>query len=158
MSKSKIMGVYVDSDKVKRAALKLRCLILKPPFLYLGLIVCGSMSMLHMWIFEVPSGVLRTLESIRSHFFNGHDSNIKKASWVNWKKVLAPKERGGLGVSSLYALNKGLIFKCVWRFYTQDSSFWARVIKAIHGDDGKIGVITRAGSKSCWMNIVHETN
>ncbi|GJW11559.1 RNA-directed DNA polymerase, eukaryota, reverse transcriptase zinc-binding domain protein [Tanacetum coccineum] len=43
-------------------------------------------------------------------------------------------------------------------FYTQYSSLWARVIKAIHGDDGKMGVITRAGSKSCWMNIVHETN
>ncbi|GJU57676.1 RNA-directed DNA polymerase, eukaryota [Tanacetum coccineum] len=107
---------------------------------------------------SVPSGVLCTLESIRSHFFNGHDSNSKKASWVNWKKVLAPKERGGLGVSSLYALNRGLMFKWVWRFYTQDSSLWARVIKAIHGDDGKMGVITRAGSKSCWMNIVHETN
>ncbi|GJY68998.1 RNA-directed DNA polymerase, eukaryota, partial [Tanacetum coccineum] len=199
MSKSKIMGVYVDSDKVKRAALKLGCLILKPPFLYLGLIVGGSMSRVHAWnevvervkkrlskwkmktlsiggrltllksvlgsmpifhmsIFKVPSGVLRTLESIRSHFFNGHDSNSKKASWVNWKKVLAPKERGGLGVSSLYALNRGLMFKWVWRFYTQDSSLWARVIKAIHGDDGKMGVITRAGSKSCWMNIVHETN
>ncbi|GKA14749.1 serine/threonine protein kinase, putative isoform 1, partial [Tanacetum coccineum] len=75
-----------------------------------------------------------------------------------WKKVLAPKERGGLGVSSLYALNRGLMFKWVWRFNTQDSSLWARVIKAIHGDDGKMGVITRAGSKSCWMNIVHETN
>ncbi|GKE12320.1 hypothetical protein Tco_1415871, partial [Tanacetum coccineum] len=90
--------------------------------------------------------------------FNGHDSNSKKASWVNWKNVLAPNERGGLGVSSLYALNRGLMFKWVWRFYTQDSSLWARVIKAIHGDDGKMGVITRAGSKSCWMNIVHETN
>ncbi|GKA32969.1 hypothetical protein Tco_0719336 [Tanacetum coccineum] len=67
-------------------------------------------------IIRVPSGVLRTLESIRSHFFNGH-------------KVLDPKERGGLDVN-----------------------------KAIHGDDGKTGVITRAGSKSCWMNIVHETN
>ncbi|GJY19479.1 hypothetical protein Tco_0390970 [Tanacetum coccineum] len=26
-----------------------------------------------------------------------------------------------------------LMFKWVWRFYTQDSSLWARVIKAIHG-------------------------
>ncbi|GKA08008.1 RNA-directed DNA polymerase, eukaryota [Tanacetum coccineum] len=117
MSKSKIMGVYVDSDKVKRAALG--CLILKPPFFI----------------------------------------SRKKASWVNWKKVLAPKERGGLGcIQGLYALNRGLMFKWVWRFYTQDSSLWARVIKAIHEDDGKMGVITRAGSKSCWMNIVHETN
>ncbi|GJT93605.1 hypothetical protein Tco_1082450 [Tanacetum coccineum] len=75
--------------------------------------VLGSMPIFHMSIFKVPSGVLRTLESIRSHFFNGHDSNSKKASWVNWKKVLAPKERGGLGVSSLYALNRGLMFKWV---------------------------------------------
>ncbi|GJX45828.1 RNA-directed DNA polymerase, eukaryota [Tanacetum coccineum] len=142
MSKSKIMGVYVDSDKVKRAAMKLGYLILKPPFLYLGLIVGGSMSRVHAWnevvervkkrlskwkmktlsiggrltllksvlgsmpifhmsIFKVPSGVLRTLETIRSHFFNGHDSNSKKASWVNWKKVLAPRKRSLLGVSIL---------------------------------------------------------
>ncbi|GJZ23146.1 copia protein [Tanacetum coccineum] len=85
--------------------------------------------------------------------FNEVLSGCKKASWVNWKKVLAPKERGGLGVSSLYALNRGLMFKWVWRFYTQDSSLWARVIKTIHGDDGKMGAIARAGSKSCWMNI-----
>nr|GFA02946.1 RNA-directed DNA polymerase, eukaryota, reverse transcriptase zinc-binding domain protein [Tanacetum cinerariifolium] len=44
---------------------------------------------------------------------------------------------GGLGVSSLYALNRALMFKWVWRFTTQQSSLWARVIKAIHGDDGK---------------------
>nr|GEV13563.1 RNA-directed DNA polymerase, eukaryota [Tanacetum cinerariifolium] len=38
----------------------------------------------------------------------GQDLNSKKASWVNWKKVLAPKEKGSLDVSSLYALNKGM--------------------------------------------------
>ncbi|GJZ29745.1 RNA-directed DNA polymerase, eukaryota, partial [Tanacetum coccineum] len=62
MSKSKIMGVYVDSDKVKRAALKLGCLILKPPFLYLGLIVGGSMSRVHAWI------SCRTVKNRRSKF------------------------------------------------------------------------------------------
>ncbi|GKB33610.1 hypothetical protein Tco_0873011 [Tanacetum coccineum] len=50
------------------------------------------------------------LESIRSHFFNGHDPNSKRTSWVKWKNVLASKEKGGLGVSSLYALNRGLMF------------------------------------------------
>nr|GEX58868.1 glucose-methanol-choline oxidoreductase, FAD/NAD(P)-binding domain protein [Tanacetum cinerariifolium] len=35
-SKSKVMGVLVDSDKVKCAASKLGCLILKTPFSYLG--------------------------------------------------------------------------------------------------------------------------
>ncbi|GKE23604.1 RNA-directed DNA polymerase, eukaryota, reverse transcriptase zinc-binding domain protein, partial [Tanacetum coccineum] len=74
---------------------------------------------------------LITLESIRCQFFNGHDVSSKKASWVQWNKVLAPKDKGGLGVSSLYALNRGLMFKWVWRFLTQDTSLWARVIKAI---------------------------
>lgn len=195
MSKSKIMGVHVDCAKVNKAVVKLGCLVLKTPFLYLGSIVGGSMVKTHAWneivervkkhlskwkmktlsiggrltllksvlgsmpifymsIFKAPSGVLRTLEAIRSHFFNGHDTNNKKASWVNWKKALTAKDRGGLGISSLYAMNRGLMFKWVWRFFTQESSLWARVIKAVHREDGKIGVNTRGVTKSCWMTII----
>ncbi|GKB40445.1 RNA-directed DNA polymerase, eukaryota [Tanacetum coccineum] len=98
------------------------------------------------------------LESIRSHFFNGHDLNSKKISWVKWKNVLASKEKGGLGVSSLYALNRGLMFKWVWRFLTQSTSLWARVIKAIRGDDGKLEKQVKSVFPSYWMDIVHELN
>ncbi|GJT02085.1 RNA-directed DNA polymerase, eukaryota, reverse transcriptase zinc-binding domain protein, partial [Tanacetum coccineum] len=35
MNKSKLMGILVDDEKVKQAASKLGCLILKPPFSYL---------------------------------------------------------------------------------------------------------------------------
>ncbi|GJS80054.1 hypothetical protein Tco_0729935 [Tanacetum coccineum] len=73
-------------------------------------------------------------------FFHGHDPRSKKASWVNWNKVLTAKERGGLGVSSLYVLNRGLMCKWVWRFFAHKSLLWSRVIKAIHGPDG--GLIT----------------
>ncbi|GKE41780.1 hypothetical protein Tco_1469064 [Tanacetum coccineum] len=103
-------------------------------------------------------GVLRILEALRSHFFNGHETNSKKASWVNWKKALASKDRGGLGISSLYAMNRGLMFKWVWRFLTQEPTLWTRVIKAIHGEDGRIGVTTRGGTNSCWMVIIQEMN
>ncbi|GKC63662.1 hypothetical protein Tco_1096260, partial [Tanacetum coccineum] len=37
------------------------------------------------------------MESIRCHFFNGIELNSKKAIWVKWNKVLAAKDRGGLG-------------------------------------------------------------
>ncbi|GJZ72957.1 RNA-directed DNA polymerase, eukaryota, reverse transcriptase zinc-binding domain protein [Tanacetum coccineum] len=63
----------------------------------------------------------------------------KKSTWVKWNNVLAPKKKWGLGVSSLYALNRGLMCKWVWRFYTHNASLWERVIKAIHGDEGKLG-------------------
>ncbi|GJV66080.1 RNA-directed DNA polymerase, eukaryota, reverse transcriptase zinc-binding domain protein [Tanacetum coccineum] len=199
MSKSKILGVNVDSDKVKGAASKLGCLILKTPFTYLGSKVGGSMSRVHAWnevidrvknrlskwkmktlsiggrltllksvlgsipifhmsIYRAPLSVLRTLESIRSKFFKGHDINSNKASWVNWKKVLASKEKGGLGVSSLFALNRGLMFKWIWRFYTQNTLLWVRVVKAIHGDDGNVGGHVKSGAKSCWLDIVRETH
>nr|GFA67488.1 RNA-directed DNA polymerase, eukaryota [Tanacetum cinerariifolium] len=79
MSKSKIMGVLVDNDKV------------------------------HTWN-EVVDRVKNRLSKWKMKTLSigvkGQELNSKKASWVNWKKVLAPKEKGGLGVSSLYALNR----------------------------------------------------
>nr|GEX23617.1 RNA-directed DNA polymerase, eukaryota, reverse transcriptase zinc-binding domain protein [Tanacetum cinerariifolium] len=44
----------------------------------------------------------------------------------------------------------------VWRFYSQKESLWVRVIKAIYGDDGQVGNVSKAGSRSCWRNIVNE--
>ena len=49
MSKSKILGVNVDNDKVRGAASKLGCLILKAPFIYLGSSVGGSMTRVQAW-------------------------------------------------------------------------------------------------------------
>nr|GEV26566.1 RNA-directed DNA polymerase, eukaryota [Tanacetum cinerariifolium] len=43
--------------------------------------VLGSIPIFYMSLYRVSKKVLSTLESIRSHFFNGHDSNNKKASW-----------------------------------------------------------------------------
>ncbi|GKD77962.1 RNA-directed DNA polymerase, eukaryota, reverse transcriptase zinc-binding domain protein [Tanacetum coccineum] len=197
MSKSKLMGVYVNNDLVEQPTLKIGCATLKMPFSYLGSKVGGLMSRIQSWneivdrvaarlskwkmktlsiggrltllksvlgsmpiyhlsIFKVPMKVLHRIESIRCQFFNGNDRLDKKPIWVKWKSVLASKEKGGLGVSSLYALNRALLFKWVWRFFTQDSSLWAKVIKAIHGTDGKIGKSTKSIYLSVWLDIVHE--
>ncbi|GKA02854.1 hypothetical protein Tco_0675635 [Tanacetum coccineum] len=66
------------------------------------------------------------------------------------------KEIGGLRVSSLYALNQALLFKWVWRFYTQKSSLWSKVIRGIHGDDGKLHKKFKHYHPSIWLDIVHE--
>ncbi|GJZ92629.1 hypothetical protein Tco_0664694 [Tanacetum coccineum] len=65
---------------------------------------------------EVPKGVLKVMESIRSNFFKGASMLEKKISWIAWDKVLASKKKGGLGVSSYFALNRALLLKWVWRF------------------------------------------
>ncbi|GKF90323.1 hypothetical protein Tco_0264286, partial [Tanacetum coccineum] len=77
--------------------------------------VLGASPIYYMSIFKVPKGVLKTMESIRSKFFNGVDSSDRKISWVAWDNVLASKLNGSLGVSSFFALNRALLLKWVWR-------------------------------------------
>nr|GEX71758.1 RNA-directed DNA polymerase, eukaryota, reverse transcriptase zinc-binding domain protein [Tanacetum cinerariifolium] len=85
-------------------------------------------------------------------FVNGVELNSKKSIWVKWSNVLSSKEKGGLGVSSLYALNRALMFKWVWRFTTQQDLIWTRVIKDIYGEDGRIG----DGSKHLYEEKVRQ--
>nr|GEY48998.1 RNA-directed DNA polymerase, eukaryota, reverse transcriptase zinc-binding domain protein [Tanacetum cinerariifolium] len=155
MCKSKIMGVHVDGDMVNRAAGKLGCLVLETPFSYLGSIVGGYVSRKQTWN-DIPERVKKRLCKWKMQTFSIGGRLTKKATWVNWKKVLLSKDRGGLGVSSLYAMNRGLLFKWIWRFFTQGNTLWARVIKAIHGADGRIGAILSVGISSCWTTITHE--
>jgi len=58
---------------------------------------------------------------------------MKKKTWVSWKKVLAEKEVGGLGVNSLFALNRAMLFKWIWRYFVESEALWVKVVKAIHG-------------------------
>ncbi|GJY05193.1 RNA-directed DNA polymerase, eukaryota, reverse transcriptase zinc-binding domain protein [Tanacetum coccineum] len=78
------------------------------------------------------------------------DAKSRKSCWVSWKKVMASKDTGGLGVASLFTLNRALMFKWVWRFITQKKSLWTRVIKAIYDDDGKIGKKFHLAEMWCW--------
>ncbi|GJW03764.1 RNA-directed DNA polymerase, eukaryota, reverse transcriptase zinc-binding domain protein [Tanacetum coccineum] len=164
MSKSKLMGLNVDNGKIKEAALKLGCLTLKPPFTYLGSIVGGSMSRIQAW-----DGVVERVKSrlskwkVKMLLIGGRLTLLKSVLGLMaiyqmsiHKAPLASKEKGGLGISSLYALNRGLMFKWYWRFFTKDSSLWSRVIKAIYGDSGGLERNSFATYTSCWSNIVKE--
>ena len=115
--------------------------------------VLGASPLYNMSIFKVPSGVLKSMEAIRNHFFNGNDPSDKKIIWAAWDKVLASKSKGGLGVSSFHALNRALLLKWVWRFISRDGSLWFRVISALYGaslDTHKLHL------SSNWSSIMRE--
>nr|GEW43964.1 RNA-directed DNA polymerase, eukaryota, reverse transcriptase zinc-binding domain protein [Tanacetum cinerariifolium] len=106
MCKSKIMGVHVDGDMVKNATKKLRCLVLKTPFSYLGSIVGRStIPVFNVSIFKVLRGVLRELEGIRRQFFNGHEPNRKFCTQGNslWARIIKAIHgvNEGVGVNSM---------------------------------------------------------
>nr|GEV49060.1 TMV resistance protein N-like [Tanacetum cinerariifolium] len=141
MNKSKLMGISVDISKVEQAAANIECLILKTPLTYLGTRVGGLMSRIQSWNDIIESMVSRLSRwKLKTLSIGGRLTLLKLVLGVRWKNVMASKDTGGLGVSSLFALNKALMFKWVWRFISQKSSLWASVIKALHGEDSKIGI------------------
>ncbi|GJY69431.1 RNA-directed DNA polymerase, eukaryota, reverse transcriptase zinc-binding domain protein [Tanacetum coccineum] len=102
--------------------------------------VLGVTPIYYMSMYKAPMYVINKLEAIRSHFFNGGDPNIRKMTFVKWENVLASKDKGGMGVSSFFALNRALIFKWIWRFHSQGFSLWSSVIKAIQGRWKSLGI------------------
>nr|GFC23580.1 RNA-directed DNA polymerase, eukaryota, reverse transcriptase zinc-binding domain protein [Tanacetum cinerariifolium] len=106
-----------------------------------------------MSIYKVPKGVLHELESIRSKFFNAIDPLERKIIWIAWEKVLASKKNRGLGVSILFALNRALLLKWVWRFLSNDGSLWSQVIKAIYGSSFETHYVKYS---STWCSILRE--
>ncbi|GJR39916.1 RNA-directed DNA polymerase, eukaryota [Tanacetum coccineum] len=93
------------------------------------------------------------MENLRSNFFNGIQERDRKIVWVKWIKVLAAKKFGGLGVSSFFALNRGLIAKWVWRFISGDNSLWCKFISATHGSSRSTSNVTYP---SIWKSILKE--
>ncbi|GJX12486.1 RNA-directed DNA polymerase, eukaryota [Tanacetum coccineum] len=116
--------------------------------------VLSSLPLYYFSIFKVPKGILNKMESFRRNFFNGVDIAERKMSLIGWKKILASKQNGGLGISSLFALNRALLFKWIWRFITNGSSLWSRVIKAIHGNKRAIDIIHNISRCSSWLDII----
>ncbi|GJS32956.1 hypothetical protein Tco_0531338 [Tanacetum coccineum] len=93
--------------------------------------VLGALGTYFFSLFPMPSLVDKKLESIRAKKFWGSTDSSHKVHWIRWKDVLASKDKGGLGIGSLYALNQALILKWRWRFLTNPHALWARLITAI---------------------------
>ncbi|GJT79179.1 RNA-directed DNA polymerase, eukaryota, reverse transcriptase zinc-binding domain protein [Tanacetum coccineum] len=124
LSKSKLMGLAVSIEKVEEVTRHIGCGILNTPFSFLGSKV-GDVSSTTYGIYPVS-------------LFLCNDLDSKRSIWVSWNKVLTSKEKGGLGVSSLFVLNRALMIDRAGNVgYT---SIWCDIIKemdrlASHGID-----------------------
>nr|GEV56851.1 RNA-directed DNA polymerase, eukaryota [Tanacetum cinerariifolium] len=156
IQKSQVQGVGVPHSLVEQAVDMIGCFVLSRKFCYLGVMVGESMSRKAAWVDTVHKihsrlSKWKTLEAIRSNFFNGADSFDRKITWVAWDKVLASKRNGGLGVSSLYALNRALLLKWVSRFISMDGSLWFKVILAMYGPRFEAHLLNQP---SIWCSIL----
>jgi len=107
-----------------------------------------------LYNYKVPKIMLKKLKSLRRNFFWGSCSNQPKIPWVTLEKVINSKEKGGLGIRSLKAQIVALLTKWWLRFRVEDRSLWKRVITALHGESGNLGLENRSyGRMGIWDKI-----
>ncbi|GJY70914.1 RNA-directed DNA polymerase, eukaryota, reverse transcriptase zinc-binding domain protein [Tanacetum coccineum] len=57
-----------------------------------------------------------------------------------------------------FAINRALLFKWVWRFFSDGSSLWSTFIKALFGFHGAIGLTVKPNRRSIWSDILQAVN
>ncbi|GJT14880.1 RNA-directed DNA polymerase, eukaryota, reverse transcriptase zinc-binding domain protein [Tanacetum coccineum] len=153
--KSYVLGVGVSDMEVSNVAKIIGRGVAKLPMKYLGVpvgsnmasltlikVVHGNLHTYYLSVYKLPSNVQHKLESIRNNFFISVDQGEKNITWVKWKKCLASKSLGGLRIGSIYGLNMGLLFKCIWRLLANPSDLWSQSISSIYGAHGGIDLLS----------------
>ncbi|KAJ9536970.1 hypothetical protein OSB04_029703 [Centaurea solstitialis] len=116
--------------------------------------VLGAVGVFLFSMYRAPKGILKILEKLRRNFFWGSSDRRPKIAWVAWDLVLNSKDKGGLGIGSLRAMNIALLSKWWWRFKTEKNALWRKVIIALHGAYAKLGGARNAlSSKGTWGAI-----
>nr|KAJ0195447.1 hypothetical protein LSAT_V11C700350330 [Lactuca sativa] len=109
--------------------------------------VLSSLSSFYFSLYKAP---------VKNAVLLGGDLESRKMSWIAWEKVLAAKERGGMGIGSLKAQNIALLGKWWWRFKNYPDSTWDEVIKAIYGSTGGFDRPSIAKRRNgCWGTIAN---
>ncbi|GKB44884.1 RNA-directed DNA polymerase, eukaryota [Tanacetum coccineum] len=153
LHKSKLMGIAVENSLVDLATNGIGCMTHKLPFQYLGVNI------------GVPIHVLKKLESIRIHFFNGVDLNVRKMTISVAAKMahssfgfsLRSIPRGGIEqhqIEELLSNLDGLLLpnmldRWFW-LHSGDGDFSVSSTRNFI-DDKTIGVV---GSKTRWCKYV----
>ena len=81
--------------------------------------VLTALPLFYLSFYRAPSAVINRLNAIRRHFLWGGNSEGKKIAWIAWSHVCSSRERGGLGIKDIKALNNALLIKWKWLMFQQ---------------------------------------
>ncbi|GKV45171.1 hypothetical protein SLEP1_g52281 [Rubroshorea leprosula] len=125
----------VDSFKKKLASWKGRHLSFGGRITLINSVL-SSLPVFMMSAYQIPKGILYTLDKIRRCFFWGGGEELKKTNWVKWERVCKQKKYGGLGVRDLRIFNLALMGKWWGRLANIEKGLWKSVVKGKYGQNG----------------------
>jgi hypothetical protein len=104
--------------------------------------------------FQIPKGVLRRLDYLRSRFFWQGDSEKKKYRLTKWGVVCRPKDQGGLGVHDLQVKNRALLGKWLAKLLTEEG-VWQTILKRKYVGSKAISQVSwKPGDSHFWAGLM----
>jgi hypothetical protein len=86
-----------------------------------------SLPMFLLSFLEIPKGVRKRLDFLRSRFFWQSDGQKRKYRLSKWNIIYRPKNQGGLGIEVLEIKNKSLL--CKWLFkLMNEQGLWQELL------------------------------
>ena len=89
----------------------------------------SSLPLYYMSLFPIPKSIIERLIRIQRQFLWSGRAEKKAMPLVAWSTVELPKKLGGLAVGNLLNRNLGLLSKWIWRYLTEPSALWRKVIQ-----------------------------
>ncbi|GJS48540.1 RNA-directed DNA polymerase, eukaryota, reverse transcriptase zinc-binding domain protein [Tanacetum coccineum] len=155
--KSNLFGVGVPFEEVELFASITGCNTLESPFSYLGLPIDCNMALFKSWDPIIDKFSKRLSKWIALLLSFGGISTL--IFLVLGAIALASKEKGGLGIGSLYSLNHALVQKWRWRFRNNPQDLWACLIVSIHGISEDVpSFFSHVRNQGVWGRIVGSIN
>ncbi|KAJ4794364.1 RNA-directed DNA polymerase (reverse transcriptase)-related family protein [Rhynchospora pubera] len=92
--------------------------------------VLASLPVYFMSFEVIPKGIIKQMNSLLAKFFWGKVGQDRYMTFISWKKICTPIDRGGLAVKDLQCFGEALFQKLLWFLMSDDKRLWVQICKA----------------------------
>ncbi|KAJ4794628.1 RNA-directed DNA polymerase (reverse transcriptase)-related family protein [Rhynchospora pubera] len=117
--------------------------------------VLMSVPVYYMSVEMIPKGIIRQMESQIAKFFWGKTDKDRYMSFISWKRICQPVDRGGLGVRKLSTFGEALLLKLVWDMASEEDKIWVQVCRSkYYSILGFWRAVNVGGTSNIWKQEV----